>query len=209
MRFRPFLTGERGGVAGPDERGGWSGLQPGTTRADLARAAVEGVVFAVGAAADLLDVRDVVRRSSSPAVVRAPASSSSWSPTCCGGPSATSGCAARRRSAPPCWPGAASGSTSSRGGDRPADRSSRAPDCRPPSSGGGRDQSSAGRRTRSRAASCSAPLLARALPPLGPVARQVGEPTAGLAHDHVEGGRSQTDTSGSVATSTAPSATST
>jgi xylulokinase len=52
--FRPFLTGERGGVAGPDERGGWSGLQPGTTRADLARAAVEGVVFAVGAAADLL-----------------------------------------------------------------------------------------------------------------------------------------------------------
>jgi xylulokinase len=52
--FRPFLTGERGGVAGPDERGGWAGLQPGTTRADLARAAVEGVVFAVGAAARLL-----------------------------------------------------------------------------------------------------------------------------------------------------------
>jgi xylulokinase len=52
--FRPFLTGERGGVAGPAERGGWSGLQPGTTRADLARAAVEGVVFAVGAACDLL-----------------------------------------------------------------------------------------------------------------------------------------------------------
>ena len=56
--FRPFLTGERGGVAGPDDRGGWTGLQPGTTRADLARAAVEGVVFAVGAAADLLDVPD-------------------------------------------------------------------------------------------------------------------------------------------------------
>jgi xylulokinase len=45
-------------VAGPDERGGWTGLQPGTTRADLARAAVEGVVFAVGAAVDLLDAPD-------------------------------------------------------------------------------------------------------------------------------------------------------
>ncbi|MGR7023635.1 FGGY family carbohydrate kinase [Geodermatophilus sp. URMC 62] len=52
--FRPFLTGERGGVAGPDARGSWSGLTAGTTRADLARAAVEGVVFAVAAAADLL-----------------------------------------------------------------------------------------------------------------------------------------------------------
>ena len=48
--FRPFLTGERGGVAGPRDRGGWSGLPPGTTRADLARAAVEGVAFAIGAA---------------------------------------------------------------------------------------------------------------------------------------------------------------
>jgi xylulokinase len=55
VTFRPFLTGERGGVAAPDERGGWTGLHPGTTRADLARAAVEGVVFAVGAAVDLLD----------------------------------------------------------------------------------------------------------------------------------------------------------
>jgi xylulokinase len=56
--FRPFLTGERGGVAGPADRGGWSGLHPGATRADLARAAVEGVVFAVGAACELLDVPD-------------------------------------------------------------------------------------------------------------------------------------------------------
>lgn len=54
--FRPFLTGERGGVAGPDDRGGWTGLSAGTTRADLARAALEGVVFAVGAAARSLDV---------------------------------------------------------------------------------------------------------------------------------------------------------
>ena len=54
--FRPFLTGERGGVARPWDRGGWSGLHPGTTRDDLARAAVEGVAFAIGAAFGLLDV---------------------------------------------------------------------------------------------------------------------------------------------------------
>jgi xylulokinase len=56
--FRPFLTGERGGVAGPGDRGSWAGLQPGSTRADLARAAVEGVVFAIQAALALLDVPD-------------------------------------------------------------------------------------------------------------------------------------------------------
>ncbi|WP_104526325.1 FGGY family carbohydrate kinase [Blastococcus atacamensis] len=56
--FRPFLTGERGGVAGPEDRGGWDGLGASTTRAHLARAAVEGVVRAVGAAAALLDVPD-------------------------------------------------------------------------------------------------------------------------------------------------------
>jgi xylulokinase len=55
VRFRPFLSGERGGVAGPGDRGSWTGLTPGTTRADLARAAVEGVVAAVGAAFELLD----------------------------------------------------------------------------------------------------------------------------------------------------------
>ncbi|HEX2075503.1 MAG TPA: FGGY family carbohydrate kinase [Geodermatophilus sp.] len=52
--FRPFLTGERGGIAGPGDRGSWTGLHPGTTRADLARAAVEGVLFAIGAATELL-----------------------------------------------------------------------------------------------------------------------------------------------------------
>lgn len=56
--FRPFLTGERRGVAGPDDRGGWTGLHAGTTRAELARAALEGVAFAVAAAADLLDLPD-------------------------------------------------------------------------------------------------------------------------------------------------------
>ncbi len=52
--FRPFLTGERGGVAGPGDRASWTGLSAATTRADLARAAVEGVVSAVAAAAGLL-----------------------------------------------------------------------------------------------------------------------------------------------------------
>jgi xylulokinase len=56
VRFRPFLAGERGGVAGPDDRGGWTGLHPDTTRVDLARAAVEGVLSAAGAAFGLLDV---------------------------------------------------------------------------------------------------------------------------------------------------------
>jgi xylulokinase len=56
--FSPFLTGERGGVAAPGDRGGWTGLSARTTRADLARAAVEGVAAAVGAAARLLDVAD-------------------------------------------------------------------------------------------------------------------------------------------------------
>jgi xylulokinase len=52
--FRPFLTGERGGIAGPTDRGGWTGLSAATTRADLARAAVEGVAFAVAAGARTL-----------------------------------------------------------------------------------------------------------------------------------------------------------
>lgn len=56
--FHPFLTSERGAVAGSADRGSWSGLRAGTTRADLARAAVEGVVFALSAAFDLLDVPD-------------------------------------------------------------------------------------------------------------------------------------------------------
>ncbi|MGY5882831.1 FGGY family carbohydrate kinase [Modestobacter lacusdianchii] len=53
--FRPFLTGERGGVAGPQDRGGWTGLSSDTTRADLARAALEGVACAVAAGLDLLE----------------------------------------------------------------------------------------------------------------------------------------------------------
>ena len=56
--FRPFLTGERGGVAGPQARGSFAGLHPGTTRADLARSALEGVAFAVAAGLDLLGEPD-------------------------------------------------------------------------------------------------------------------------------------------------------
>ncbi|KQS73339.1 FGGY family carbohydrate kinase [Modestobacter sp. Leaf380] len=55
VAFAPWLTGERGGVAGPADRGAWTGLHPGTTRADLGRAALEGVAGAIAAAADLLD----------------------------------------------------------------------------------------------------------------------------------------------------------
>jgi xylulokinase len=49
VRFRPFLTGERGG---------WDGLSAAATRTDLARAAVEGVAAAIGAAARALDPPD-------------------------------------------------------------------------------------------------------------------------------------------------------
>lgn len=50
----PFLTGERGGVASPTSRGAWLGLSDTTTRQDIVRAAVEGVMFAVRRGLDLL-----------------------------------------------------------------------------------------------------------------------------------------------------------
>jgi xylulokinase len=58
VSFAPFLTGERGGVAGPGARGSWTGLSADTTRADLARAALEGVACAVAAGLDLLGPAD-------------------------------------------------------------------------------------------------------------------------------------------------------
>jgi xylulokinase len=54
VRFSPWLTGERGGLAQPEDRALFTGLSSGTTRADLARAAVEGVVHAIGRAARML-----------------------------------------------------------------------------------------------------------------------------------------------------------
>jgi xylulokinase len=54
VSFLPFLTGERGGVASPSSAGGWLGIGLDTTRDDLARAAVEGVLFAIRRGAELL-----------------------------------------------------------------------------------------------------------------------------------------------------------
>lgn len=55
VSFLPFLYGERGAVAGPDARAGWLGAGAQTTSADLARAAVEGVVFAIARACELVE----------------------------------------------------------------------------------------------------------------------------------------------------------
>jgi xylulokinase len=55
VSFSPWLAGERGGLAAPDDRGMFYRLSASTTRADLARAAVEGVVHAIGRAVRLLD----------------------------------------------------------------------------------------------------------------------------------------------------------
>ena len=57
VSFLPFLTGERGGVASPSSVGGWLGVDLDTTRDDLARAAVEGVLFAIRRGVELLDAR--------------------------------------------------------------------------------------------------------------------------------------------------------
>jgi xylulokinase len=50
----PFLTGERGSVAGPDSRGAWLGLNDATTAATLARAAIEAMVFSIRRGLELL-----------------------------------------------------------------------------------------------------------------------------------------------------------
>lgn len=54
ITFMPFLTGERGGVASPSSHGGWLGLRADTTTNDLARAAAEGVLFAIRRGMELL-----------------------------------------------------------------------------------------------------------------------------------------------------------
>lgn len=55
--FRPYLTQERGPVPRPHLGSGWLGAGADTTRQDLARAAVEGVVFSVAEAATALEER--------------------------------------------------------------------------------------------------------------------------------------------------------
>jgi xylulokinase len=54
VSFLPFLTGERGGIADATSRAAWLGLQASTTRQDLARAAVEAMIFVVRRGAELL-----------------------------------------------------------------------------------------------------------------------------------------------------------
>ena len=54
VSFLPFFTGERGGVATPSSLGGWLGAGIDTSRDDLCRAAVEGVMFAIRRGVELL-----------------------------------------------------------------------------------------------------------------------------------------------------------
>ncbi len=54
LSFVPFLTGERGGLAGPDSRAGWLGGTRSTGRAELARAAFEALAFTVRRGIELL-----------------------------------------------------------------------------------------------------------------------------------------------------------
>jgi xylulokinase len=72
----PYLTGERGAVAQPTSRGAWLGLSDTTTAQDLARAAVEGMVFAVARGVEVLaGSRDRIRMTGggarNPVVVQA------------------------------------------------------------------------------------------------------------------------------------------
>ncbi|MBN2581226.1 MAG: xylulokinase [Pirellulales bacterium] len=57
--FLPYLTGERTPYADPFARGGWIGLQAGTTRGQLIRAVLEGVTFAMNDALQLLKAAGV------------------------------------------------------------------------------------------------------------------------------------------------------
>ncbi|HEX6444095.1 MAG TPA: FGGY family carbohydrate kinase [Streptosporangiales bacterium] len=54
VTFVPYLTGERSPVLDPDARGAWVGMGLATNRSGLARAAVEGVAFAVRHALEAL-----------------------------------------------------------------------------------------------------------------------------------------------------------
>ena len=127
----------------------------------------------------------------------------------------TSRCAAPRRSVRRCWPAAASALDVVPEGP-PAPWSSRGPTTGSapprtagpgPSSGRRRAPPRPARARASRAASCRTPLVASALPPPGPGApeRSVNRPPASRTITS-SAARSQTDTSGSQAMSTAPSA---
>ena len=206
------------GAASPDpsDRGGWSGLHPGTTRADLARAAVEGVAFAIGAAFRLLDA---ARRGRAGRAHRRrrrgrPSCSSCW-PTCWAVRSGT--CRLRSASAIGAAVLAGRGAgvdvvPEGPAGDVVEPRADDGLDAAagplgPDLTQAGAEPSAAGARTSARAASCRTPLVASALPPPGPGApeRSVNRPPASRTITS-SAARSQSETSGSQAMSTAPSA---
>ena len=54
LLFVPFLTGERGGVASTSSTASWQGLTPTVGRAELARAAFEGLAFTIRRGVDVL-----------------------------------------------------------------------------------------------------------------------------------------------------------
>ncbi|MET1059099.1 MAG: FGGY family carbohydrate kinase [Nocardioides sp.] len=58
VAFVPFLTGERGGLAGPASRAGWLGASPSTGRPELARSAFEALAFTIRRGLELLGVGD-------------------------------------------------------------------------------------------------------------------------------------------------------
>lgn len=54
VAFVPYLTGERGGIAGAEAAGSWHGLTLRTSTGDLARSALEGMTFALASGLALL-----------------------------------------------------------------------------------------------------------------------------------------------------------
>jgi xylulokinase len=54
--FVPFLTGERGSLASTSSTASWQGLTPTVGRAELARAALEGLAFTIRRGIDVLGV---------------------------------------------------------------------------------------------------------------------------------------------------------
>ena len=225
--FRPFLTGERGGVARPGRPRRLDRAAPRRPPARTWRGPrSRGSVFAIAAAFDLLDVPDAVTiRSSSPAAARGRRLVQQLLPTSCAGRSGTWRCAAPRRSAAALLAGrgvgagrrpgrtpAAAAEPCGRAGPRAAVAAGRRPTARRPARGtgptqlvdrlgqpdvgeGGLVQRAVGGQ-RAAAAGPGAPVRSVNRPP---ASRTITSRAA----------RSQTDTSGSQAMSTAPSASST
>ncbi len=58
LSFVPFLTGERGGLAGPGARAGWLGGTPSVGRAELARSSFEALASTIRRGIELLGAQD-------------------------------------------------------------------------------------------------------------------------------------------------------